>query len=106
MQDSSAAVKAACDQRFGALKLLLAEKVQEVQDMQQQASAAHLLAAAKVRCWQCCLMPQQGVGWTLLRTAAAAALKQQCSDPVGPLVTCTGTIVLFERSQRTLKPCA
>jgi hypothetical protein len=54
MQQSSTAIKAACEQRFGALKLLLAEKVQEVQTLQQQAAAAHMLAAAKVGCWQCC----------------------------------------------------
>jgi hypothetical protein len=47
MQESAAAVKAACDQRCGALRLLLAEKLQELQDCEQQRAAAQQLAEAK-----------------------------------------------------------
>lgn len=54
MQESSAAIKAACDQRFGALKLLLAEKVQELQECEQQRAAAQQLAEAKVSCTSLC----------------------------------------------------
>lgn len=47
MHESAAAVKAACDQRCGALRLLLAEKLQELQECEQQRAAAQQLADAK-----------------------------------------------------------
>jgi hypothetical protein len=48
MQDHSAAVKSACELRAGALRLLLAEQTRELQQMEQQRTAALELAAAKV----------------------------------------------------------
>ena len=48
MQEHSAAVKAACEQRCGALRLLLAEQIKELRQAEQQRVAAQELAAAKV----------------------------------------------------------
>lgn len=57
MQESAAAVKVACDQRCGALRLLLAEKLHELQDCEQQRAAAQQLANAKAspRHTSCCM---------------------------------------------------
>jgi hypothetical protein len=103
MQESSAAIKAACEQRFGALKLLLAEKVQEVQELQQQASAAHLLAAAKVGCWQCCMRQLEANSLDHSNSnleATALSLRGAAVDVL------LGLAVFFHCRQRTQKPCA
>jgi hypothetical protein len=47
MQKSSAAIKSACAQRSGALRLLLAEQAQELRELEQEKAAAQQLAMDK-----------------------------------------------------------
>jgi hypothetical protein len=48
MQESSAAIKSACAQRSGALRLLLAEQAKELRELEQEKAAAQQLAMDKV----------------------------------------------------------
>lgn len=53
MLEHSAAVKAACEQRSGALRLLLAQQTKELHQAEQHRVAAQELAAAKASGRQC-----------------------------------------------------